>query len=84
VAQRLAVQGVEDGVAGTVSSSGATVRLTAFAEFERLTAKGSLVDLAFFGTRKGDTVVLELYISTSFAPAGEPEIESKQRADAPR
>jgi hypothetical protein len=63
VAQRLAVQGVQDGVAGTVRSGGASVGLATLAELQGLTAKGTLVDLAFFGARKGNAVVFKLSIS---------------------
>jgi hypothetical protein len=60
VAERLAVEGVEKSVAGTVGSGGAAVGLATLAELERLTTEGTLVDLALLGTREGDTVVLEL------------------------
>lgn len=50
VTQRLTVQGVQDGVTGTIGSGGASVSLTALAVLERLSTKGTLVDLAFLGT----------------------------------
>jgi hypothetical protein len=62
VAERLAVEGVEDSVAGTVGSGGASVRLTAFTVLKGLTTEGTLVDLALFGPGEGDTVVLELIV----------------------
>lgn len=60
VSQRLAVKGVEESVASTVSSRGATVRLTTFAILQRLTTKGTLVDLPLLGTGERNTVVFEL------------------------
>jgi hypothetical protein len=60
VSERLAVKGVEEGVASTVSSRSATVRLTTFAILQRLTTKGTLVDLPLLGTGERNTVVFEL------------------------
>ena len=47
VSERLAVEGVQDGVPGTVSGSGTPIGLTTLAELEGLTAEGTLVDFAF-------------------------------------
>ncbi len=47
VPEGLAVERVEEGVAGTVGSSCATVCLAALAVLERLATKSALVDLAF-------------------------------------
>jgi hypothetical protein len=60
VAERLAVECVKHSVARSVGSGGASVRLSTLAVVERLTAKGTLVDLALLGSREGETVVLEL------------------------
>ncbi len=61
VPEGLAVERVEEGVAGTVGRSSATVCLTALAELEGLTTERTLVDLALLGSREGDTEVLELW-----------------------
>lgn len=60
MAQGLTVEGVEDSVASSVGGSGATIRLSTLAELEGLTTKGTLINLAFLGSREGDTIVLEL------------------------
>ena len=60
MAKGLAVEGVKDSVASSVGSSGTTVCLSTLAELEGLTTEGTLVDLAFLGSREGDTVVLKL------------------------
>lgn len=60
VAQRHAVQGVQDAVAGSVRHRTAPVRLAPFAELERLAAEGALVDPALLGPGEGHAVVLEL------------------------
>ena len=46
VAEGLAVEGMEEGVTGTVGGGGATVRLTTLAVLQRLATEGALVDLA--------------------------------------
>ena len=46
VTEGLAVEGVEEGVAGTVGRGGATVSLATLAELEGLTTERTLVDLA--------------------------------------
>ena len=46
VAEGLAVERVEEGVAGTVGRGGTTVSLATLAEFEGLTTERTLVDLA--------------------------------------
>ena len=59
VAQRLAIERVQDCVAGTVSRrAGALDR--AFAVILRHAAKGALIDLALFGAREGYAPVLQL------------------------
>lgn len=63
VSERLSVQGVEDGVAGSVSGGSTSVSLSALSEVERLSTESTLVDLALFRSREGDTVVLELHVS---------------------
>jgi hypothetical protein len=40
--------------------------LSTFTKLKRLSSEGSLVDLAFFGTGKGDTVVFELVVSVAY------------------
>jgi len=60
VAEGLAIKGVKNRVAGTISDSGATVGLTTLAKLQTLTTKGTLVDLALLGSGEGDTVVLQL------------------------
>jgi len=50
VAKRLAVEGVEDGVTGTISDGSAAVSLTTFTELQTLTTEGTLVDLALLGS----------------------------------
>lgn len=60
VAERLTVQSVKHGVSSSVGGGGATVGLATLAVVERLTAEGTLVDLAVLGTGEGKTEVLEL------------------------
>ena len=50
VPEGLAIERVEEGVAGTVGSSSASVRLTTLAELERLATERTLVDLALRGS----------------------------------
>jgi len=50
VAERLAVEGVENGVASSVSGGSAAVGLSSLAVLERLTTERTLVDFAFLGT----------------------------------
>ena len=47
-------------MACAVGGGGAAISLTAFAEFQRLSTEGALVDFAFLSSGEGDTVVLEL------------------------
>lgn len=68
VTERLAVQGVKDGVTCAVCGSGATVGLATLAVLERLATESALVDFALLGTRKGDTKVLKLRGSAPFMP----------------
>merc|ERR1712093_21258 len=60
MSEGLAVEGVLDGVPGSVGSGGASVGLSTLAVLERLTTKGALVDLALLGSGEGNTEVLEL------------------------
>jgi hypothetical protein len=60
VSERLAIKGVEESMAGTVSSCSATVCLTALAILQRLTTKCALVDLPFLGSGERNTVVFKL------------------------
>ncbi|SGY16829.1 BQ5605_C012g07003 [Microbotryum silenes-dioicae] len=60
VAKRLAVEGVQHGVTGSVSGGSASVRLSTLAELERLTTERALVNFALLGAGEGKTVVLEL------------------------
>ena len=46
VAEGLAVEGMEEGMAGTVGGSSAAIRLTTLAVLQRLATEGALVDLA--------------------------------------
>ncbi len=59
VLERLAVQGVQNGVAGAVRGGSAAMGLAAFAEVEALAAEGALVDAAVLGAREGDAITLE-------------------------
>jgi hypothetical protein len=63
VSERLSVEGVKDGVSGSVGSGSTSVSLSALSEIERLSTESTLVDLALFRSREGDTVVLELHVS---------------------
>jgi hypothetical protein len=60
VLQRHSIEGVQNGVARAVCSSSATVRLTALAKLEGLTAKGPLIDPAIFTTGERQAKGLEL------------------------
>ena len=59
VAQRLAVERVQDGVAGAVGRGAGALR-RALAVVGRHAAEGALVDLAFLGARERHAPVLEL------------------------
>lgn len=67
VSEGLSVEGVKNGVSGSVGGSGTSVGLTSLAVLEGLTTERSLVNLALFGSGKGDTIVLELRDEYSFA-----------------
>jgi hypothetical protein len=60
VAEGLAVEGVEEGMACAVGGGGAAVGLATFAVFEGLAAKGTLVDFALFCAGEGDAEVFQL------------------------
>jgi len=59
VAQRLAIERVQDGVAGTVGGGAGALHRRSLAEILHVAAERALVDLAFFVTREGHTIVLE-------------------------
>lgn len=61
MSERLTVQGVENGVTGSVSGGGTSVSLTTLAVLKGLTPESSLVDFALLGSGEGHTVVLELW-----------------------
>ena len=60
VAQRLAVERVQHGVAGAVGGGAGALRRRALAEVGGHAAEGALVDLPVLGAAEGDAVVLEL------------------------
>lgn len=60
MAERLAIERVEERVTGPVGGSSAAVGLAALAELERLATERALVDLAVLGAREGQAEVLEL------------------------
>ncbi len=60
VAQRLAIERVQDGVAGTVRGSAGALNRRAGTEILHVAAERALVDLAFFITRKRHAVMFEL------------------------
>lgn len=61
MSERLTVQGVENGVTGSVSGGGTSVSLTTLAVLKGLTPESSLVDLTLLSSGEGHTVVLELW-----------------------
>ena len=60
VAQALAIERVQNGVAGAVGGGAGALHRRTIAEFGHVAAKGALVDLAVFGARKRHAIVLEL------------------------
>lgn len=60
MSEGLAVQGVEESVACSVSRGGTAVGLATLPELQRLSTERALVDFALFRTRERNTVVLEL------------------------
>src|SRR5689334_17534406 len=58
--ERLAIKRVEHGMAGAVGGGACPLRRRAFAEIHHHAAKGALINLAFLGTRKGQSEMLEL------------------------
>ena len=60
VLQVLLIQGVQQRVTGTVSSSTGTSSLTTFTEVLGLTTKRALVDTTFFGTGERQTHMIQL------------------------
>jgi hypothetical protein len=63
VAEGLAIEGVKNRMASTVSSSSAAVSLSALAVFERLATERTLVDLALLRPGERDTVVFKLRLT---------------------
>ena len=59
IAQRLAIEGVQHGVAGAVGGSTGALHRRAVAEVHHVAAEGPLVDLAFLGAREGHAEMLE-------------------------
>lgn len=60
VPERLAIERVQECVACSVCGSGAAIRLPALAKLERLSAEGTLVNLALLRPREGQAEMLEL------------------------
>ena len=60
VVKRSSVKSVEKRMTSSVSDAAASMSLATLSVFERLTAKRSLVDLAFWGSGERHTIVLEL------------------------
>jgi hypothetical protein len=60
VSERLSVESVKKGVAGSVSSSAASVSLSTLSVLLGLTTESSLVNLAILSSREGAAVVLKL------------------------
>jgi len=60
VVKRSSVKSVEERVTSSVGDAAASMSLATLSVFERLTAKRALVDLAFWSSGEGHTVVLEL------------------------
>ncbi len=58
VFERLTVERVQDRVTGAVGGGTGALHGGAFAELGCVTAKGTLINLAFFGARKRNAVVL--------------------------
>lgn len=58
--QRLAIEGVQDRVTGPIGCSRTSIGLSAFAKFERLASKGTLIDLSIGGTREWHAEMFEL------------------------
>ncbi len=58
--QRLTIKRVQDRVAGAVGGGTGALHGGAFAKFGRVTTKGALVNLAFFGARKRHAVMFQL------------------------
>ena len=60
VSERLAIEGVQKSVSGTVSGGSATVSLATLSKFQRLTTESALVDLALLRPGERNTIVLKL------------------------
>jgi hypothetical protein len=59
VAKGLSVEGVEDGMSGTIGSGGAASGLTSLSELQGLTSEGSLVDGSVGVTREWHSIALQ-------------------------
>ena len=60
MAQRLAIERVQHGVAGAVGGGTGALHRRAIAEIHHVAAEGPLVDLAFLGAREGHAEMLKL------------------------
>ena len=60
IAQRLAIERVQHGMAGAVGGGTGALHRRAVTEVHHVAAEGPLVDLAFFGAREGHAEMLEL------------------------
>jgi hypothetical protein len=60
VSQCSAEQSVEHAMSSSISNSAASVGLTSLSEVLRLSTKGSLINLAFIGSRERHAVALQL------------------------
>jgi len=60
VPQRLAIERVQDGMAGAVSGGAGALRRRPFAELGRHAAEGALVDATVLGAAEGHAIVVEL------------------------
>ena len=60
VSERLTVEGMQQSMPSSVSSSSTTVCLTTLSVFERLTTESALINLSLLRPREGYTEVLKL------------------------
>jgi hypothetical protein len=66
VSERLAVEGMQNGVSSSIGGRSTSVRLSTFTVLQRLTTESPLVDLSLLGSRERDTEVFELDRLVSF------------------
>jgi hypothetical protein len=78
VAKGLAIQSVEDGMPGAISSSSTPIRLSTLAIFERLSTKSPLVDFTLVCSREGDAIVFELERKTRLTTIGDQKAKARQ------